>query len=94
MTVQVFVEAARAYLGAARGLHYSLPPAVSSSVEDDLVAARKADRSLTQDDLSRWLTLARLAALSFGESALTMERWAYVRALEEARVARTNAATQ
>ena len=44
--------------------------------------------TVTQDDLHRWLPLARLAALSFGERALTPTRWAWVRALEAARAAR------
>ena len=41
-----------------------------------------------EDDLHRWLNLARLAALSWGEGALTPERWAWLQALEAQRLAR------
>jgi hypothetical protein len=51
-------------------------------------AASAPPAAVTQEDLHRWLTLARLAALSFGERALTPQRWAWVRALEAARAAR------
>ncbi|KAK8610997.1 hypothetical protein V6N13_131062 [Hibiscus sabdariffa] len=54
----------------------------SQVVEDDLVAARQADRSLGSRDFSRWLTMARLISSSFGESSLSLEHWEMVKELE------------
>ncbi|KAL0382205.1 UNVERIFIED_CONTAM: Mini-chromosome maintenance complex-binding protein [Sesamum calycinum] len=54
-------------------------------VEDDLVAARQADRSLGSQEFSRWLTMGRLMSVSFGETCLSMEHWQMVRELERLR---------
>lgn len=72
----------RAYIAAARALDYAIPPEVSKAVEDDLVAARQADPSLGQEVLHRWLTMARLMSVSYGEQSLSLERWRAVRELE------------
>ncbi|KAK8542321.1 hypothetical protein V6N12_014922 [Hibiscus sabdariffa] len=58
---------------------------LATVVEDDLVAARQADRSLGSRDFSRWLTMARLISSSFGESSLSMEHWEMVKELERLR---------
>eukprot|EP00850_Spirogloea_muscicola_P005440 SM000025S08335 [mRNA] locus=s25:142771:147905:+ [translate_table: standard] len=58
-------------------------------LEEDLVAARQEDRSLTPDAFHRWLTLARLLCASYGERELSVARWREARSLEAAREART-----
>eukprot|EP00850_Spirogloea_muscicola_P006522 SM000031S11531 [mRNA] locus=s31:132741:136243:- [translate_table: standard] len=60
-------------------------------LEEDLVAARQEDRSLTPDAFHRWLTLARLLCASYGEQELSVARWREARSLEAAREARTPA---
>ncbi|THG04025.1 hypothetical protein TEA_013710 [Camellia sinensis var. sinensis] len=57
-------------------------------VEDDLVAARQADRSLGSQDFSRWLTMGRLMSVSFGETRLSLEHWQMVKELERLRTER------
>jgi hypothetical protein len=100
-----FLGRVRAYLAAARGLPFALDAPAAEAVQNDWVAARKAQAAaaaaadepptaparpgrVSEDDLHRWLTLGRLAALSFGEGGLSPQRWAWVKALEAARVGR------
>ncbi|KAJ8442669.1 hypothetical protein Cgig2_003713 [Carnegiea gigantea] len=75
----------RWYLGALRSLSHSISPGMQKIVEEDLVAARQADRSLSSQDFSRLLTMGRLTSLSFGESWLTVEHWQMVKELERLR---------
>ena len=91
-----FLTLSRRYLACVRGLPFILSPQASEAVQSDWMAARRAqaDKPATspgrvkEEDLHRWLTLARLAALSFGETALSPERWAWVKGLEEQRLHR------
>jgi hypothetical protein len=87
-----FLSRARSYVAAVRALPFAIPEALVLRVQADLAEAKGADRTLGEDDLSRWLLLARLTALSHGESTLTPERWAQARALEQARAHRASAA--
>ncbi|CAI9774932.1 unnamed protein product [Fraxinus pennsylvanica] len=75
----------RWYLATMQPLPHSIEPDMQKVVEDDLVAARQADRSLGSQDLSRWLTMGRLLSTSFGETSLTMEHWQMVKELERLR---------
>lgn len=55
------------------------------------MAARAAgtDKSLSQHDLSRWLTLARLICASYGQSRIdAAKHWVRMRTLEGVRRAR------
>lgn len=70
------------YLGAARAADHAIDPSMQKVLEEDLVMARQEDRSLGPDVFHRWLTLARLLSVSFGESTLSLERWQMVRELE------------
>ncbi|KAL4325514.1 hypothetical protein GQ457_11G010060 [Hibiscus cannabinus] len=79
------LEAWRWYLATVRSLPHSIGSEMQKVVEDDLVAARQADRSLGSRDFSRWLTMARLISSSFGESSLSMEHWEMVKELERLR---------
>ncbi|KAI7991290.1 Mini-chromosome maintenance complex-binding protein [Camellia lanceoleosa] len=65
-----------------------LPFRPLSVVEDDLVAARQADRSLGSQDFSRWLTMGRLMSVSFGETSLSLEHRQMVKELERLRTER------
>eukprot|EP00250_Pteridium_aquilinum_P012999 c21070_g1_i1 orf=136-1962(+) len=72
----------RMYLGAARAGEHTIDPSMQKILEEDLVSARQEDRSLGSDVFHRWLTLARLLSVSYGESTLSSERWHMVRELE------------
>lgn len=89
----VFLENVRTYLALVKYLPYTLTDSMASTIETELALAKSTDRSLTEEDLSRWLVLARLNALSFGERELTPERWTYTRTLEQTRVNRLREST-
>lgn len=72
----------RMYLGAARAGDHTIDPSMQKILEEDLVTARQKDRSLGSDVFHRWLTLARLLSVSYGETTLSLERWQAVRELE------------
>ncbi|KAE9604108.1 hypothetical protein Lal_00001869 [Lupinus albus] len=78
-------EAWRWYLASVKQLTHSIDSEMQKVVENDLVAARQADRSLNPQDLSRWLTMGRLISLSFGETSLSLEHWQMVKELERLR---------
>lgn len=75
----------RWYLATVRSLPHSIGQEMQKAVEDDLVAARQADRSLGSHDFSRWLTMGRLMSISFGETCLSLEHWQMVKELERLR---------
>ncbi|KAL0452663.1 UNVERIFIED_CONTAM: Mini-chromosome maintenance complex-binding protein [Sesamum latifolium] len=79
------LKAWRWYLATMKSLPHSIEPHMQKAVEDDLVAARQADRSLGSQEFSRWLTMGRLMSVSFGETCLSMEHWQMVRELERLR---------
>lgn len=75
----------RWYLATMRSLSHSIEQEMQKVVEDDLVAARQADRSLSSLGFSRLLTMGRLLSLSFGETSLTLEHWQMAKELERLR---------
>uniref|UniRef100_A0A5B7BBM3 Putative mini-chromosome maintenance complex-binding protein n=1 Tax=Davidia involucrata TaxID=16924 RepID=A0A5B7BBM3_DAVIN len=79
------LKAWRWYLATLRSLPHSIESEMQKVVEDDLVAARQADRSLGSRDFSRWLTMGRLMSVSFGETSLSLEHWQMVKELERLR---------
>ncbi|PIN20487.1 Conserved membrane protein [Handroanthus impetiginosus] len=79
------LKAWRWYFAAMKTLPHSIEPHMQKVVEDDLVAARQADRSLGSQEFSRWLTMGRLMSVSFGETCLSMEHWQMVKELERLR---------
>ena len=88
-----FLARARAYRALARSLPYAIADdGVTRAIEAALIDARRADPSLQPEAMHAWLETARLAALSFGETALSHDRWAYVRALDAHRAQRVLAA--
>ncbi|KAL8144560.1 hypothetical protein V2J09_017592 [Rumex salicifolius] len=82
------LQAWRWYLATLRSLPHSLTPEIQKVIEEDLVAARLADRSLAAEDLSRLLTMGRLMAISFGETSMSLEHWQMVKELERLRKGR------
>ncbi|OMO63637.1 Mini-chromosome maintenance complex-binding protein [Corchorus capsularis] len=82
------LEAWRWYLATVRSLPHSIGSEMQKVVEDDLVAARQANRNLGSQDFSRWLTMARLVSTSFGETNLSLEHWQLVKELERLRMER------
>lgn len=85
--LQASLERCRAYLATVKALPYSLPKDVETLVCDELAAARTSDRSLTVEDLYRWMTTARLLTLSHGETQLSMPRWLQAQELDTLRIA-------
>ncbi|KAL1559287.1 mini-chromosome maintenance complex-binding protein-like isoform X1 [Salvia divinorum] len=79
------LKAWRWYLATMKSLPHSIDPPLQKAVEDDLVAARQEDRSLSREDFSRWLTMGRLMSVSFGATSLSMEHWQMVKELERLR---------
>lgn len=79
------LEAWRWYLATVRQISHSIEPEMQTEVENDLVAARQADRSLSSQDLSRLLTMSRLMSLSYGETNLSLAHWQMVKELERLR---------
>ncbi|XP_058753101.1 mini-chromosome maintenance complex-binding protein-like [Vicia villosa] len=79
------LEAWRWYLGTVRQLPHCMESGMEKMVESDLVDAIQADRSLSIQDFSRWLTMGRLMSLSYGETSMSLEHWQMARELERLR---------
>ncbi|KAL4033310.1 hypothetical protein IC575_006397 [Cucumis melo] len=79
------LEAWRWYLSNVRLLPHSIESEIQRVVENDLVAAKQADRNLGSQDLSRLLTIGRLICASYGETSLSLEHWQMVKELERLR---------
>lgn len=79
------LEAWRWYLATIRSLPHSIEPEMQKVIENDLVEAKQADRSLGSQDFSRLLTMGRLMSMSFGETCLSLEHWQMVKELERLR---------
>lgn len=87
------LDAARAYLAAAtqRAALVDIGADAGAAIEADMVAARKADAGLRQEELHGWLVTAKLLAASHGESELSAARWRSFRAMEHTRAERVRA---
>ncbi|KAJ8481423.1 hypothetical protein ONZ51_g5994 [Trametes cubensis] len=69
----------------ARSGKVQVPEATSEHIQADFVRERQGDRSLTADDLIRWMTVAKLYALSLHEPSLSIETWQRAKAFDEQR---------
>ncbi|CAM9320213.1 unnamed protein product [Scytosiphon promiscuus] len=76
----------RVYVEATRRTELSLDEESSALAEEDFVKARQNGQAITGEDFHRMLTIARLTALSLGDSKMTTVHWSYMKDLE-ARVA-------
>lgn len=68
---------------------FEIPDDVTVEVENSFIAGRENGIIAGADGhetLSRWLSVARISARSFGEDALSKERWHYALDLEHRRV--------
>ncbi|KAH9292375.1 hypothetical protein KI387_042437, partial [Taxus chinensis] len=74
----------RLYLSTMKSYEHTIEAAIQQVVENDMVTARQQDRSIGPEVFSRWLTMARLVSLSFGEKTLTLDHWQMVKDLERA----------
>jgi len=86
----------RRFVARARASEHSIGEAASKDIEAAMVAARRSagggaknaaaleEAGATQETFHRWLTMARLAAISAGETDLTLAHWN--RAMELERV--------
>ncbi|KAF5831262.1 hypothetical protein DUNSADRAFT_13370, partial [Dunaliella salina] len=73
----------RTYLAAAKQQQYGLSENMVKHLQEEYVKARRGNRSFSPEKFHAQLTVARLAALSFGEQDLSMDRWKYVLSLEK-----------
>lgn len=86
------LDAVRRFIGLARSLPYEIPAALADKVTADLTELRAAHRAAGPEQLYRLAGIARLLALSHGESRLTAERWEEAKRLDAACRARHPAA--
>lgn len=81
----------RRYLTCARHQsEYALPDDVQQTVQDDFVEMRQSPggRTVSAEDLHACLTLARLLALSHGDTQLSLSLWQRARQMETQRASR------
>ena len=71
----VLAKTMRAFVARAWGSDHSIGDEASSEIESAMVAARQGERKATELEFHRWLTIARLCALSSGETELTVKHW-------------------
>ncbi|XP_050211236.1 mini-chromosome maintenance complex-binding protein isoform X2 [Mercurialis annua] len=90
VAIKETLDSWRWYLATVRSLPHSIETEIQKEIENDLVAARQADRSLGSEDFSRMLTMGRLISASFGDVSLSIEHWQMVKELERLRRERLN----
>ncbi|VDB87185.1 unnamed protein product [Peniophora sp. CBMAI 1063] len=79
------LEAFRHLVTGAKTRSIELKDAVAQVVQDDFVEERKADKSVSPDDLKRTIMVARLEGLLLHEEELSIEIWKRAKELEKAR---------
>ena len=73
-----WLGAARTYLGlVSRAQHHlaGMAESLTQALQDDFVAARKADPKVSGEDFGRWLTLTRLVAASGLAEAVELKHY-------------------
>lgn len=65
----------RKFIAGMRMMKHIISEETSKAIEAEIVSARQADTTLTQDALHRMLTMARLHALSQGTDEVTAQTW-------------------
>lgn len=71
---------------------FKIDEEANTNIQQDFVTSRKEDPSITQYSLHSWLTMARLLALSMGQTILTPEVWKHMRVMDKERSLRVKAA--
>ncbi|KAI0332090.1 hypothetical protein GY45DRAFT_1360443 [Cubamyces sp. BRFM 1775] len=69
----------------ARSGKVQVPEATSEHIQAEFVRERQNDRSLTADDLIRWMTVAKLYALSLHEPSLSVGTWQRAKTFDDHR---------
>ncbi|KAG2216977.1 hypothetical protein INT45_011883 [Circinella minor] len=87
------LELFRLYIQSTKYNEYSIDPKVSDDITESFVQERKAaqenkSKLPTQEDLMRWMSMARLVALSYGEEKLTKEMYDHARNMDMERTRR------
>ena len=91
-----WLDAARRYLGLVVRAQHRLVGAAQSAeaakaMEDDFVAARRANPKVSADDFAHWLTCARILAASTLEGQVEMSHYEHARKLDAERCSRLHA---
>ena len=82
--------ALREWWASCRLLDVGMDPLMQVEAESDFLQLRQAqEEGATVADFHRWLTIARLLAVSRGENSISADCWHEMRRIEAARVART-----
>ena len=84
------LEQLRLYIAVVRTMDYNLDTELQDTVQEDWVEMRRRDKELSQEDLSRLLTVSRYLSLSRGDSSLQKETWDEAKQLEVERKDRIN----
>ena len=71
----VMARTMRRFVARAWGSDHSISEKAGKEIESEMVAARQGERKATELEFHRWLTIARLCALSSGETDLTVKHW-------------------
>ena len=71
----VMARTMRRFMARAWGSDHSISEKAGKEIESEMVAARQGERKATELEFHRWLTIARLCALSSGETDLTVKHW-------------------
>ena len=71
----VMAKTMRRFVARAWGSDHSISEKAGKEIESEMVAARHGERKATEQEFHRWLTIARLCALSSGETDLTVKHW-------------------
>ncbi|XP_011311166.1 mini-chromosome maintenance complex-binding protein [Fopius arisanus] len=69
------VEDVRQYLRKLQRLVFQIDEEITSAIQEDFVELRKLDDKINGDNLHLLIVLARLMAISHGETSLTLPRW-------------------
>ena len=85
-SLEVDVDMFRDYWAVLRLSGVGMEEAAAKLAQEDYVSARLNDQTFKVDDFHSWLVLARLLALSHGQSSITTDIWTRMRELERARL--------
>ncbi|XP_035673341.1 mini-chromosome maintenance complex-binding protein-like [Branchiostoma floridae] len=90
-----YLAKVRSYLTVTELMEYTLPEDIQKVIEEDFVQMRSADpKNMTAEDLHSLLVVARLLALSIGQTTLSQEVWGRAKQLETERKTRVKAQPQ
>ncbi|XP_078668117.1 mini-chromosome maintenance complex-binding protein-like [Branchiostoma floridae x Branchiostoma belcheri] len=90
-----YLAKVRSYLTVTELMEYTLPEGMQKVIEEDFVKMRSDDpKNMTAEDLHSLLVVARLLALSVGQTTLSQEVWDRAKQLETERKTRVKAQPQ